>query len=283
MKHNYSKAVSIVIIAAIYAIAAGIGLFVFALSLVSMPETYALLAADVVATLIVWGWGLVYENVSVYDPYWSVAPPIIFTAWAAWKGILNLPVAMLLTAVWLWGIRLTWNWAYTFKGLGHEDWRYTKYRMVQKPLLFQLTNLFGLNMMPTLLVFACMLPGLGLFGSSAPTTAITWLGFAICLAAVTIELAADTTSHRFRDEHPGEICEEGLWRNGRHPNYCGEMSFWWGVWVMYASLEGIDWLILAPIAMSALFLFISIPMMEKRQLANKPGYAEYRERTRLLI
>lgn len=283
MKHNYSKAVSIVIIAAIYAIAAGIGLFVFALSLVSMPETYALLAADVVATLIVWGWGLVYENVSVYDPYWSVAPPIIFTAWAAWKGILNLPVAMLLTAVWLWGIRLTWNWAYTFKGLGHEDWRYTKYRMVQKPLLFQLTNLFGLNMMPTLLVFACMLPGLGLFGSSAPTTAVTWLGFAICLVAVTIELAADTTSHRFRDEHPGEICEEGLWRNGRHPNYCGEMSFWWGVWVMYASLEGIDWLILAPIAMSALFLFISIPMMEKRQLANKPGYAEYRERTRLLI
>lgn len=283
MKHNYSKAVSIVIIAAIYAIAAGIGLFVFALSLVSMPETYALLAADVVATLIVWGWGLVYENVSVYDPYWSVAPPIIFTAWAALKGILNLPVAMLLTAVWLWGIRLTWNWAYTFKGLGHEDWRYTKYRMVQKPLLFQLTNLFGLNMMPTLLVFACMLPGLGLFGTSAPTTAVTWLGFAICLAAVTIELAADTTSHRFRDEHPGEICEEGLWRNGRHPNYCGEMSFWWGVWVMYASLEGIDWLILAPIAMSALFLFISIPMMEKRQLANKPGYAEYRERTRLLI
>jgi len=52
---------------------------------------------------------------------------------------------------------------------------------------------------------------------------------------------------------------------------------------MYASLEGIDWLILAPIAMSSLFLFISIPMMEKRQLANKPGYADYRKNTRLLI
>jgi steroid 5-alpha reductase family enzyme len=42
-------------------------------------------------------------------------------------------------------------------------------------------------------------------------------------------------------------------------------------------------LIIAPIAMTALFLFISIPMMERRQLQNKPGYAEYRKKTRMLI
>jgi steroid 5-alpha reductase family enzyme len=35
--------------------------------------------------------------------------------------------------------------------------------------------------------------------------------------------------------------------------------------------------------MTALFLFISIPMMERRQLQNKPGYAEYRKKTRMLI
>ena len=52
---------------------------------------------------------------------------------------------------------------------------------------------------------------------------------------------------------------------------------------MYASLRGIDWLILAPVAMTALFLFISIPMMERRQLERKPGYAEYRKQTRMLI
>ncbi len=40
---------------------------------------------------------------------------------------------------------------------------------------------------------------------------------------------------------------------------------------------------LGPAAMTALFLFISIPMMERRQLANKPGYSEYRKQTRLLI
>ncbi len=52
---------------------------------------------------------------------------------------------------------------------------------------------------------------------------------------------------------------------------------------MYASLQGFDGFIGGPIAMTALFLGISIPLMEKRQLKNKPGYAEYRKQTRILI
>lgn len=75
----------------------------------------------------------------------------------------------------------------------------------------------------------------------------------------------------------------GLWKHGRHPNYFGEIQFWWGIWIMYAALNGFDWFILGPIAMTALFLGISIPLMEQRQLANKPGYAAYRKQTRILI
>ena len=52
---------------------------------------------------------------------------------------------------------------------------------------------------------------------------------------------------------------------------------------MYAAFNGIDGFIGGAIAMSAMFLGISIPLMEKRQLANKPGYAEYRKQTRILI
>ena len=53
--------------------------------------------------------------------------------------------------------------------------------------------------------------------------------------------------------------------------------------MMYSALNGFDWYILGAIAMTALFLGISIPLMEQRQLANKPGYAEYRKQTRMLI
>ena len=280
---NQTKTVSIVIIGIIYLIAILLGYFVFITLNKGLHELWALFLADVVATVVVWGFGLFYKNVSVYDPYWSVAPPVMFTVWAFYKSTFTLPVVLLLIAVWYWGIRLTGNWAYTFKGLAHEDWRYTRYRETQSPFIFHVINFFGLNMMPTVLVFAAMLPGFGLFESTEAANMLTWLGFAICISAATLQLVADTQIHRFREAHPRQYCDVGFWKHGRHPNYLGEISMWWGVWTMYASIYGFDWLIIAPIAMTALFLFISIPMMERRQLQNKPGYAEYREKTRMLI
>ena len=271
------------IITLVYGVAIAAGAIAFDKLSTLTPEAWALLLSDVVATVIVWGFGLVYRNVSVYDPFWSVAPPVMFTLWAIYKGFVSLPVILLLIAVWYWGVRLTANWAVSFKGLAHEDWRYTRYRETLSPALFQMTNLFGLNLMPTLLVFACMLPGFRLLEMTSGVNCITWLGFLMCIASATIQLLADTQSHRFRAANPGQVCNVGLWKRGRHPNYFGEIMMWWGVWVMYASFSGIDVLILGPVAMTALFLFISIPMMESRQLQNKPGYAEYRKNTRILL
>ena len=275
MKHDFSKGTSLALVAGMYVLALGFGVRAFAWAVDVMPEVWALLVADVVMTVLIWGFGLAYENVSIYDPYWSV--------WALYKHCFTLPVLLLLVAVWWWGVRLTGNWVWSFKGIGHEDWRYTRYRETQSPFLFQVTNFFGLNMVPTLVVFACMLPGFGLFEAPGPANALTWAGFAICLASATLQLVADTQIHRFRAAHPGAVCDVGLWKRGRHPNYFGEVMMWWGVWLMYASLRGIDWLMLAPFAMTDLFLFISIPMMERRQLAHKPAYAAYRKRTRLFI
>ena len=288
MKRDYSKWCSVALIAAIYTIAGVAGWLLFQ-GLTVHPFTpspvhplLALLLADVLATIVVWAFGLLYENVSVYDPYWSVFPPIAFLLWAFRTGVWSVPVILLLIASWYWGWRLTRNWVITFKGIGHEDWRYTKYRD-RHPLVFHTINLFGLNMMPTLVVFAAMLPGLKLFETAAPANILTYFGCVVCLASATIQLIADKQSHDFRAKNPGKVCNVGLWKHGRHPNYFGEIQFWWGIWIMYASLNGFDMYIGGAIAMTALFLGISIPLMEKRQLTNKPDYAEYRKQTRILI
>lgn len=283
MKIEFSRRLSFVIIAIVYLLAAMVGCLVFVGLRTAVQELWALFVADVVATVVVWGFGLLFRNVSVYDPYWSVAPPLMFTAWAMYKSVFTLPVVLLLVAVWYWGLRLTGNWAYTFRGMGHEDWRYTRYRESQSPALFHLTNFFGLNMMPTVLVFFAMMPGFELFDGNGANGIVLWLGFAMSVTAATIQLVADTQIHRFRDVHPGQYCNVGLWRKGRHPNYFGEMLMWWGVWVMFASKGNFDWHVVCPLAMSSLFLFVSIPMMERRQRKNKPGYDEYRKRTRMLI
>ena len=287
MKRDYSKWSSIALITTIYVLAGVAGILLFkSLTTMAMHPMGALLLADVLATIVVWFFGLIYKNVSVYDPYWSVFPPVAFLIWAFYTGMWTLPVVLLLVASWYWGWRLTRNWALTFKGMAHEDWRYTKYRSLH-PALFHLINLFGLNMMPTLVVFAAMLPGLKLFEEPLAISrwplAICIFGFLVCISAATIQLIADKQSHDFRAAHPGEVCNIGLWKHGRHPNYFGEMAFWWGIWIMYAAFNGIDLFIGGPIAMSAMFLGISIPLMEKRQLANKPGYAAYRKQTRMLI
>ena len=283
MKRTYSKWCSVALIAAIYTLAGVGGWLLFSwLTAQSMQPILALLLADVLATIVVWAFGLLYENVSVYDPYWSVFPPVAFLLWAFHTGVWSVPVILLLIASWYWGWRLTRNWAITFKGIGHEDWRYTKYRD-RHPVVFHTINFFGLNMMPTLVVFAAMLPGLKLFEVATPANILTYFGCIVCIASATIQLIADKQSHDFRAAHPGKVCNVGLWKHGRHPNYFGEIQFWWGIWIMYASLNGIDMFIGGAIAMTALFLGISIPLMEKRQLANKPDYAEYRKQTRILI
>ena len=297
MKRSYSKWKSVTLITAIYLLATIVAITVFYAMKngpildhsATVKPLLSLFVADVVATIVVWAFGLLYENVSVYDPYWSVFPPVAFLLWAFYTGVWSLPVILLLIASWYWGWRLTRNWMITFKGIAHEDWRYTKYRSLH-PVLFHLINFFGLNMVPTLVVFAAMLPGLKLYENpwsfeftSAVSFGLLFLGFIICLIAPTIQLIADKQSHDFRAAHPGEVCNVGLWKHGRHPNYFGEIQFWWGIWIMYAALNGFDWFILGPIAMTALFLGISVPLMEHRQLANKPGYAEYRKQTRLLI
>ena len=283
MKRDYSKWCSVALIAAIYTLAGVAGWLLFSwLTAQAMQPILALLLADVLATMVVWAFGLLYENVSVYDPYWSVFPPVAFLLWAFYTGVWSVPVILLLIASWYWGWRLTRNWAITFKGIGHEDWRYTKYRD-RHPVVFHTINFFGLNMMPTLVVFAAMLPGLKLFEMADSANILTYFGCIVCIASATIQLIADKQSHDFRAAHPGKVCNVGLWKHGRHPNYFGEIQFWWGIWIMYASLNGIDMFIGGAIAMTALFLGISIPLMEKRQLANKPDYAEYRKQTRILI
>ena len=122
MKRTYSKWCSVALIAAIYTLAGVAGWLLFE-GLATNPLTanplIRLFLADVMATVVVWAFGLLYENVSVYDPYWSVCPPIAFLLWAFYTGVWSVPVILLLVASWYWGWRLTRNWVITFKGIGH--------------------------------------------------------------------------------------------------------------------------------------------------------------------
>jgi steroid 5-alpha reductase family enzyme len=246
--------------------------------------------ADLVATVVVFVLSMVFDNSSIYDPYWSVAPPLIALYWLTAAGIPEtLPPRSLvvLALVILWAVRLTFNWARHWKGMDHEDWRYARFRERYGSLYWPV-SFFGIHLFPTLIVFlACLslYPVMGAGGRPA-FSVLDIVAAAVTLAAIAIEATADSQLHRFvkNSPKPGQILNHGLWARCRHPNYLGEILFWWGLYLFcLASAPDNWWFIIGPAAITGLFLGISVPMMDRHLLDRKSGYAEHRRRVPALF
>ena len=277
-----SKGISLLIVLLVYAAAFFAGLLVYRLL---TDPLLAFFLADIAATLFVWLLGLFFRNASMYDPYWSVAPPVLFVCFAAVSGYFGAAGAVYMAVFLIWGVRLTRNWVIGWRGMAHQDWRYTMLHEQCPPLWF-LTNLFGINLVPTFFVFAALVPAYMVTLQPVAVTAVTLIGAAVSLAAVALQIVSDAQLRRYRQlaENAGKSIDTGLWKYSRHPNYLGEVSFWWGVWIIqFSVLPQLWWTIAGPVLMTLMFLFISIPMMEKRLLASRADYADYRRRTSALL
>lgn len=260
------------------------------LGLLLIPEGLLLtrtLFADILATFVVYGSSILYKNASIYDPYWSVAPPIIFLFW---YFSLNDPVVftvwdiIIFSVVLWWSVRLTINWAKRWKGITDEDWRYRNIRQ-QHPGIFWLINLAGIQMFPTVLVFAACIPlYYGLRANPSSLSVYDIAGFIICILAILIEYQADRELRHFlrKRQKPDQFLSEGLWSVSRHPNYLGEIIFWWGIFIAGIPGKGPAITVAGPLLITILFVFISIPMMKKHMLERYPGYRHYISETPVL-
>lgn len=243
-----------------------------------------MLAADAAATLVVWAFGVAFNNSSVYDPYWSVAPLAILPAWMAVRGgTLSFLDVLYLIAFFVWGIRLTLNWAFRFYGLAHQDWRYSMYKR-NSPKFWFFINLFGINLMPTAIVFGGLVPAyFGIFEKGGVNAAVL-IGFLLSILCACIQFASDNQMTRFRKASPEACIEAGLWRISRHPNYLGEVLFWWGIYIMQlGALPQFWYTAIGPAAITLLFVFISIPMMERHVSETRPSYTDYKKRVPMLV
>jgi steroid 5-alpha reductase family enzyme len=157
----------------------------------------------------------------------------------------------------------------------------------KNPGLYPLVNFFGIHLFPTLMVFLGLLP-VYVMTSSMTGSGINTLfvaGLLITIAAVAIELAADEQLRKFKKRaKKGDYINIGLWKYSRHPNYFGEISFWFGLWVMQMAVSPQQWwTAIGFVAMLNMFLFASIPMMEAKNMKSKTGYNVYVKRVSRLI
>ncbi len=281
---SFTKKQTLWVFGIVYGFAAVIGALIMLYFYNSgMNLIISTLIANISMTIIVFFFSNVTKNASLYDPYWSVIPIIIVLEWMLIYKNFSINVILLFLAVLIWGVRLTLNWWKNWQGFIEQDWRYTHLRD-QAPKLYLLTNFFGIHMIPTLVVYIQLINAHDIMAYQG-ISPIFIIGFVLSVSAAIIQFFADKQMYEFRMDHKKEkaCIDHGLWKYTRHPNYLGELTFWVGIYIMYFShVNAINFNLVYPLLMIALFLFISIPLMEKK-LVHRPGYQEYKAQVSMLL
>lgn len=238
---------------------------------------------DVAATVVTFIFSVILKNSSVYDAYWSLTPMVMSIWLFAEAGAWSAMQVIFLVAFNIWSVRLTVNWITVFTDFSYEDWRYKKFRDETHRLLWPIVNFWGIHMMPTLVVFAGMLPMFEIVNGKIGNASC--IGIAVMLIGVSFEFFADRQMHAFlRENKTKTTCRNGLWKHSRHPNYLGEISFWLGVFLAMIPYATDKWYyVIGFVSVAVLFNVVSIPLMEKRQLSRRPDYAEYKKETSRLL
>lgn len=244
---------------------------------------------DAAATATIFVASVACDNSSLYDPYWSLQPAAVAAYYlyfgAPHAGVRGLLVA---TLVFLYSARLTSNFYRDWPGLAKEDFRYAQLRR-RFGRLYWPVSLAGVHLFPTMIVYLGCVPlyaAMAARGAQAPLGWLDAAGTVVTLGSIVLAFAADEQLRRFRHDpsNAGKSIRAGLWRLSRHPNYLGEICTWWGLYLFALSTGARWWWTgFGAAAVTGLFVFVSVPIMERRALATRESYAEYRRRTPVLL
>lgn len=248
-----------------------------------MHTLLQVLWADVAGTIVIFIFSRIFHNSSFYDPYWSVAPAVIVSFYLFYPLLESADsirgwLVFFLVQYWSW--RLTLNFLRGWPGIHHQDWRYDD--LAEKTgKFFPLVDFFGIQLFPTAMVFASCLPLYWIYTSEVPFGMLDIVAGIVTFIAITIELVADNQLRDFmlNKKEKGSTLTSGIWAYSRHPNYFGEISFWWGIFLfgLAASPENWSYYIAGALVITCLFSFISVPMIDERMMKRRTNYQEIKD------
>ena len=252
----------------------------------TLLSIYLNCASGILGYMLVWfAASLWLERNDIADIAWGLGF-VVATA-IAWRQnpqpglVANL--AMVYVAIW--GSRLAWHISGRNRGKS-EDYRYAAWRREWGKWFYvrSFVQVFLLQGALLLVVAAPAIVAAGMSSANA-LSPISLLGVAVWIMGFAFESIGDWQLGRYlRLPSPKpKVLATGLWRYSRHPNYFGEISQWWGLWLIAAGTT--YWLpaIIGPIMITLLITKVSgIPLLESH-LMERPEFVEYARRTSLLI
>ncbi len=233
-----------------------------------------------------WALSVYLRDVSIVDPWWSIAF-LIVTLSAASHSALTTRKLLLVTMVGVWSVRLWLHLLLRSRGRP-EDPRYAEFRRRFGPERYWWLSFFQVFLLQGALAFVISAP----LQMVAAEREARGLGVVECAAVLvfaagfSIEAVADWQLQTFRSRPVAgaEVLATGLWRYSRHPNYFGEALLWWGFWLLAAGSR-YGWATApAPMLMTFLLLRVSgVTILDAHLTATKPGYADYVRRTSAFV
>lgn len=251
-----------------------------------MDLTVTAPAVSVAVALMIFAWliSLARRDAGVADIAWGLVFAGI--AWASYLAGEGSGAMLLATClVTIWGLRLAVHVGR--RNLGHnEDRRYRKMRD-KRPGTFWIWSLFGVFLLQGAIALVVSLPIQSL-GAQDPDSIglISWIGAAVFAIGFYFEAVGDAQLAAFARERDSgdQVMDRGLWRYSRHPNYFGDATEWWGIWLIAVGSGAAWWTVAGPIVMTFFLLRVSgVTLLEKDMGSRRPGYAEYVERTSAFI
>lgn len=254
-----------------------------------------LLTVMSISTVICFFLGMMTQNYSQVDKMWSLLPPIYCLIVLVTGPSLEPRVMIMNTLVWMWGLRLTYNFArkggYTWTG---EDYRWPIVRqIVNNRFLFEIFNLTFISIFQNvlLLFLACPI----FYVSTQRTSSLNFWDF-VCTATFfllfIIEVTADEQQWQFQQKkqlgHPqtkNGFIQTGLFRFSRHPNFFSEICLWWVFYAFTFSVQPFsyfNWTILGTFSLT-LLINGSTSLTESISSKKYPKYVEYQKTTSRLI
>ena len=253
----------------------------------ALPLSLGALAALCALFALVYALARRIDNYGIVDIAWSYAFALLAVLYALFGSGWPVRRALIAAIAAVWSLRLgTHLLVRIARKHPEEDGRYRQLRKDWGSLFrLKMAAFFQLQALSVVLLG---IPFLAACSNPRPALApLEWAGAALWLLAISGEALADAQLASFKRDprSAGGVCDAGLWRYSRHPNY----FFEWLIWVSYflfgcASPWG--WIgIISPACILYLLLRVTgIPMTEEQSVRSKgDAYRRYQARTSAFV
>ncbi len=246
--------------------------------------TFGVIWAFVTSLFII---SLFLKRNDIADIAWG--PGIALAAWSSWVIAgqpFTLTTLVVLGLVSIWAARLGIR-IFLKNSKKGEDPRYARWREAWGRTFYVRSYLQVYLLQGFLMVVVGYSAVHASLYSIAVPEALTYIVFggAIWLVGFFFEVVGDWQLDRFITNplNKGRLMRYGLWAYSRHPNYFGEITMWWGIWLIVLPLPLSLLALISPVTITLLICFVSgIPLLEA-SLAKHPEFAEYKRTTSVLI